>query len=69
MPKYPEVHVDVEKSGPSGNAFAVLGNVRKGLRKAGVPQAEIDTFMAEATAGNYEALLAVCEEWVDMFIV
>ena len=69
MPKYPEIHVNVEKSGPTGNAFVIISNVWRGLKKAGVPQEEIDTFIAEARASDYDALLAVCGEWVDMFII
>ena len=56
MVKYPNVTVALV--GEDGNAFAILGRVSKALRRAKVPKAEIDAFMAEATSGDYYHLLA-----------
>jgi hypothetical protein len=44
--------------GEEGNAFAVLGRVRRALRRAGVDDAEIARFSAEAMADDYDHLLA-----------
>ena len=63
MPKY---DIQVQLSGNDGNAFAILGAVKKALRRANVLQAEIEEFMAQATAGDYNHLLATCMEWVDV---
>ena len=41
-PKYP--HIEVELVGAGGNAFAILGLVKRALKQAGVPKAEIDAF-------------------------
>jgi len=64
MIKYPEI--EVQLSGSDGNAFAVLGKVRKALRRADVPKEEIEQFTKEATGGDYNHLLGVCMEWVDV---
>lgn len=60
--KYP--NVEVELIGQDGNAFAILGAVKKALKKNNVPQAEIDLYFAEATAGDYNHLLQVTMKWV-----
>lgn len=62
-PRYPNVHVQLV--GNDGNAFAILGAVRKALRKANVPIAEVEEFFDEATTGDYDHLLATCLRWVD----
>jgi len=63
-PKYP--NIKVELSGGDGNAFAVLGKVKRALQRASTPQDEIDQFMKEATSGDYNHLLATAMEWVDV---
>jgi hypothetical protein len=47
----------VELSNCDGNAFLILGKVRKAMKKQGVPQEKIDEFTKEATSGNYDHLL------------
>jgi hypothetical protein len=64
MTKYPDVKVRL--SGEDGNAFAILGRVRNAMRKARIPKEEIDAFMTEATAGDYDGLLGTCMRWVDV---
>jgi len=64
QPRYPEVTVKLV--GEDGNAFAILGRVTRALRQAGVDQAEREEFMAEATGGDYNDLLAACMSWVDV---
>jgi hypothetical protein len=58
--------VEVQLSGEDGNAFAILGRVTRALRRADVPKAECDAFLAEATGGDYDELLATCMRWVDV---
>jgi len=62
MPRYPEV--EVKLVGSDGNAFAILGRVCEALKRAGASQAEIDEFMAQAMAGDYDHLLHTVMEWV-----
>ena len=61
MPKYPDVQVRL--LGEDGNAFAILGRVRKALQKAGHGDA-VEEFTKEATAGDYDHLLRTVLEWV-----
>lgn len=62
--KYP--HITVELVGHDGNAFAILGSVRREMRKAKVSQEEIDEFTEEAMAGDYNNLLITCMKWVNV---
>lgn len=64
MVKYPEISVQL--SGEDGNAFAILARVRKALHKAKVSATEIELFTNEAKSGDYDHLLNVCIEWVDV---
>lgn len=57
--------VEVELVGTDGNAFAVLGKVSKALTRAGYGD-EVEAFTAEATAGDYDDLLATAMRWVDV---
>jgi hypothetical protein len=62
--KYPDVTVTLVCE--DGNAFAILGKVSKALRNAGVTREEIDTYVDEATAGNYDQLLRTTMRWVEV---
>lgn len=61
-PLYPSI--EVKLSGTDGNAFAILGAVQREMRRGGLDKARIDEFMAEATSGDYDALLRTCTKWV-----
>lgn len=63
-PKYP--NVTVQLTGQDGNAFFILGRMRRAMRSAQVPEDEIEKFMTQATSGNYNHLLSTCMEWVDV---
>ena len=63
-PRFPEV--EVELIGEDGNAFAILGKVQKALRRAGVDAEQIAEYKAEATSGDYDHLLAVTMDWVEV---
>lgn len=62
MPKY---DVQVQLSGNSGNAFAVIGSVIKALKQAGATEEEIKQYKSDAMSGDYDNLLCVSMEWVD----
>ena len=55
--------VAVEMSGPSGNAWAVMGNVVAALKRAGKASLK-DEYMKRAMSGDYENLLKVSGEYV-----
>lgn len=61
-PKYP--HVQVQLSGEDGNAFMIIGRVRKALRRAGIDSAECDKFSKEAASGDYDNVLQTAMRWV-----
>ena len=60
MPKYPDITVQLV--GKDGNAFNILGICRRAMKRAHLPESEIEAFTREATSSNYDHLLAtVCE--------
>ena len=61
-PKYPDIVVQL--IGEDGNAFGILGIVTKAMRNACIDGKERSQFMFEATAGDYDNLLTVVQQWV-----
>lgn len=51
--------------GANGNAFAVMGNAIRAMRKANVPQYVIEAYQTEATSGDYDHLLATTMQYVE----
>ena len=64
MPKYD--HVTVQLTGEDGNAFAIMARVRAAMRRAGVSAADIEAYTAEAKSGDYDNLLRVTMETVNV---
>lgn len=62
--KYP--HITVKLTGENGNAFAILGAVQRALVKAKVPQDEIQAFRDKAMSGDYNNLLVVAMQTVNV---
>ena len=63
-PGLPEgAKVVVKLVGEDGNAFSILGRVSRALRRAGMPE-KAEEYLARATAGDYDHLLAVTLEYV-----
>ena len=62
--KYPDIKVQL--TGNDGNAFAVMGAVRKALKKNGVPDEEIKEYQEDSMSGDYNHLLCVASDWVDV---
>ncbi len=63
-PKFP--HVTVKLSDEDGNAFFILARVKRALDRAGVTAAECQHFIEDATSGDYNHLLRVVMEWVEV---
>jgi hypothetical protein len=63
--KYP--HVKVRLVGEDGNPFAILGKVKRAMRKAGISADEVSAFMTEATSGDYDHLLQTVILTVDAY--
>jgi hypothetical protein len=64
MSKYPDIQVAL--SGYDGNAMAIMSRVSASLRRAGVSEEERDAYYAESTSGDYDNLLRVAMEWVEV---
>jgi hypothetical protein len=62
--KYPNVTVDF--SNIDGNAFVLLGTVRKAMHRAKISDDKIAEFTTEAQSGDYDHLLQTCMRWVNV---
>lgn len=62
--KYPDITVKI--IGANGNAFCILGICTREMRRHKLSQSEIDSFMSEATSGNYDNLLCTVMNWFNM---
>lgn len=60
----PKTDVVVKLVETDGNAFTILGKVRKALQKDH-PEL-VEEFTKEATSGNYDHLLQTCMKYVDV---
>jgi hypothetical protein len=58
--------VEVELVGHDGNAFAIMGRVSSALKKAGASKEELDQYMKESMSGDYDNLIRVATEWVEV---
>ncbi len=63
MPKY---DISVKLIGENGNAFNIIGKVRKEMKRNGVSNDEIDLFINEAMSGDYDNLLRTCMKYVNV---
>lgn len=55
----------VKLTGKDGNAFFILGLVRRGIKSSNHPELA-DVFMREATQGDYDHLLMTCMRYVSV---
>lgn len=58
--------VEVQLSGNDGNAFSIMASVKNALKKAGASKEEIDTYLSQSMAGDYDNLIQVATEWVEV---
>ena len=56
----------VKLIGRDGNAFSILGRVKKALMQTGADKEYIDQYLSEATSGDYDHLLVVSMEYVNV---
>ena len=61
----PITNVKVKLVGEDGNAFAILGKVKKALERAGHRDLA-KQYMEEATAGDYDHLLQTAMKYVEV---
>lgn len=64
-------NVEIDLTGPEGNAFYLLGYASKALPIIGKTKEEIDKILEEMKSSDYENLIAVFDrelgEYVDLF--
>lgn len=63
-PKYDNVTVNL--AGQDGNAFAVMAKVSGALRKEGVPNDEVESYIQESMSGDYDNLIVTAMKWVNV---
>lgn len=49
-----------------GNAFSIIGTVKKALKKSGADKEYISQYFQQATSGDYDHLLAVTVPYVNI---
>ena len=64
--KGPLTKPTVKLIGHDGNAFSIMGRVKKALMQAGADKDYIDKYLKESTVGDYSYLLAVSMEYVNV---
>ena len=62
--KKPEKKPVLRLSGMDANPYAIIGQVKKALKKAGADHEYVKQFIDEATSGDYAHLLRVTLEYV-----
>ena len=62
----PRTKPTVKLAGHDGNAFSIMGRVKKALVRSGADKEYIDQYLSEATSGDYDHLLVVSMEYVDV---
>jgi hypothetical protein len=61
----PLTNAKVTLIGINGNAFSILGTLRKAILKSDHPEL-VEQFISEATSGNYDHLLATCFKYAEV---
>jgi len=56
----------VKLIGEDGNAFHILGKTARTLKEAGYTKEEVNEYLQQAMSGDYDHLLGVTMEWVDV---
>jgi hypothetical protein len=62
--KHPNVTVTLV--GQDGNAYAILGRVRRAMTQAGCTPDQVAAYLRDATAGDYDNLLRVTMRYVEV---
>lgn len=63
-PKYDNVSVTL--AGQDGNAFAVMAKVSDALRRNGVSNEEVESYIQESMSGDYDNLIVTAMKWVNV---
>lgn len=61
-PQFPSVVINI--SGPDGNAFMIIGKIKRVFREAGLSNEEFRKAREDMMSGDYEHLLEVARRYV-----
>jgi len=64
--KGPKTKPTVKLVGEDGNAFSIMGRVKKALMRAGADKEYIEKYLKESTVADYSYLLSVSMEYVNV---
>ncbi len=64
--KEPSTKPKVKMIGQDGNAFSIMGNIQRALKRSGADKEYIDKYIREATSGDYNHLLTVSMKYVNI---
>ena len=60
--KKPSRGIEIDLTGPDGNAFVILGYVKKLGRQLGYPDAKVQDILKQMRSGDYENLISVFDK-------
>jgi len=64
MIKFP--NIDVKITDNNGNAFFIIGAVIKAMKRGGCTKEQVDTYKKAAQSGNYDNLLRVTMDTINV---
>ncbi len=50
--------------GVDGNAYALMGYTQRAMQESGFTKADTNAMIEDATSGNYNHLICVCDSWI-----
>jgi hypothetical protein len=62
----PDVKPVVQLTGEDGNAFGVMGRVKRALARQGADQEYINKYLQESMGGDYDGLLQTAMKYVNV---
>jgi hypothetical protein len=60
--------VELDLTGPDGNAFALLGYAKNFAKQLEYPKEKTNKLLEEMTSGDYENLVAIFDEHFGSFV-
>ena len=60
--KKPSRGIEIDLTGPDGNAFVILGYVKGLGRQLGYPDAKVQDILKQMQSGDYENLISVFDK-------
>ncbi len=64
--KEPSTKPTIKLIGQDGNAFSIMRNIQRALKRSGADKEYIDKYIREATSSDYNHLLTVSMKYVNI---